>query len=108
MVIYLEIKKLIKSLKKDIIRQESEVRAKIVYPILDILKYDRKKIASEFPVYSSSGRKNCAKFVDNMTFMSDGANNHKKRTDFSSLLKFKDTVFLLKINYKTIYLFKIV
>ena len=76
------IKDLLKKIAKDIIRQESEVKTKIIYPILDILRFQRQNIVDEFPVYSNSGRQQMhPKPVDMMVFMLEGANKHFKRND---------------------------
>ena len=76
------IQDLLKDLEKDSIRQESEVRTKIIYPLLDILKHPRQNRVDEFPVYSNYGREKIpAKYVDNMVFMTEGANNHIKRNN---------------------------
>ncbi len=76
------IKKLLDEINIDVIRSESEVRTKIIYPLLlNILNYKRQNIVDEFPVYSTSGRKkNPTTYVDNMIFMSEGGNLHSEQT----------------------------
>lgn len=70
---------LINQIKKDTIKRETEVRTKIIYPLLDELKYKRENIVDEFPVYAKEGRKDLpAKSADIMIFSNAGANNYKE------------------------------
>lgn len=53
----MNIKQLIEQLKKETIVQETEVRTKIMYPLLDLLNYKREYVTDEFPVYAKDGSK---------------------------------------------------
>ncbi len=78
----MSINKLINQIKKDTIKRETEVRTKIIYPLLDELKYKRENIVDEFPVYAKEGRKDLpAKSADIMIFSNSGANNYKENNE---------------------------
>ena len=76
----MNIKQLIEQLKKEIIVQETEVRTKIMYPLLDLLNYKREYITDEFPVYAKDGSKDLkTKSADIMVFADKGANKYREK-----------------------------
>lgn len=78
----MNIEELIIQIKKDIIKQETEVRTKVIYPLLDVLKYKRENIVDEFPVYAKDGRKDLnTKSADIMIFSNSGANNYRGKNE---------------------------
>ena len=76
----MNIKQLIEQLKKEKIVQETEVRTKIMYPLLDLLNYKREYITDEFPVYAKDGNKDLkTKFADIMVFANKNANEYREK-----------------------------
>lgn len=76
----LNIKQLIEQLKKETIVQETEVRTKIMYPLLDLLNYKREYITDEFPVYAKDGSKDLkTKSADIMVFANKDANKYREK-----------------------------
>lgn len=76
----LNIKKLIEQLKRETIVQETEVRTKIMYPLLDLLNYKREYITDEFPVYAKDGSKDLkTKSADIMVFANKDANKYREK-----------------------------
>ena len=77
---FMNIKQLIEQLKKETIVQETEVRTKIMYPLLDLLNYKREYITDEFPVYAKDGSKDLkTKSADIMVFANKNANEYRKK-----------------------------
>lgn len=46
----------VEQINRENIVQETEVRSKIVNPLLDLLEYPTENIAEEYPVYGKDGR----------------------------------------------------
>lgn len=78
----MNIKKLLYSLSQDVLRQETDVRTKVMNPLLSLLNTNQNLIVNEFPVHSNSGRKkNPTTYADIMVFMKEGANNYTSKSD---------------------------
>lgn len=76
----MNIKEFIVQLKKETIVQETEVRTKIMYPLLDLLNYKREYIVDEFPVYAKDGSKDLkTKSADIMVFANECANKYREK-----------------------------
>lgn len=76
----MNIHKLVEDIKDDRIIKETEVRTKIVYPLLKLLNYKPNYITDEFPIYGKEGRNDLpTKHVDIMIFAKQNANNHTSR-----------------------------
>lgn len=74
------IKEYIEQIKKENIVQETEVRSKIVNPLLDLLEYPTENIAEEYPVYGKDGRKDLnTKLADIIIFKENNANNFRNK-----------------------------
>lgn len=74
------IKEYIEQIKKENIIQETEVRSKIVIPLLDLLEYPSENIAEEYPVYGKDSRKDLnTKLADIIIFRENNANNFRKK-----------------------------
>ncbi len=74
------IKEYVEQIQRENIVQETEVRSKIINPLLDLLKYPSENIAEEYPIYGKDGRKdlNC-KRADIIAFKQNNANDHRDK-----------------------------
>ena len=74
------IKEYVEQIQKENIVQETEVRSKIINPLLNLLKYPSENIAEEYPIYGKDGRKdlNC-KRADIIAFKQNNANDHRDK-----------------------------
>ena len=83
--------------KKEDIVQETEVRSKIVNPLLDLLRYPTENIAEEYPVYGKEGRKDLnTKSADIMIFKDSNANRHRDKKETGWVMNNSLVVFELK------------
>ena len=70
----------VKQIDREKIVQETEVRSKIINPLLDLLEYPSENIAEEYPVYGKNGRKDLnAKMADIIIFRDSNANNYRRK-----------------------------
>ena len=74
------IKEYVEQIQKENIVQETEVRSKIINPLLNLLKYPSENIAEEYPIYGKDGRKdlNC-KRADIIAFKQNNANDYRDK-----------------------------
>lgn len=91
------IEEYIEQIKKEDIVQETEVRSKIVNPLLDLLRYPTENIAEEYPVYGKDGRKDLnTKSADIMIFKDSNANMHRDKKETGWVMNNSLVVFELK------------
>lgn len=91
----LKLEKVVKE-KEDIV-QETEVRSKIVNPLLDLLRYPTENIAEEYPVYGKDGRKDLnTKSADIIIFKDSNANRHRDKKETGLVINNSLVVFELK------------
>ncbi len=87
----------VEQIKKENIVQETEVRSKIINPLLNLLRYPTENIAEEYPVYGKDGRKDLnTKSADIMIFKDSNANNHRDKKEIGWVMNNSLVVFELK------------